>query len=275
MIRRASERARRLLTLALPACLPFCFAGSLSAQLRPPDPAPVGQGASAANADSFRLSVSNSPNTCVLALKSDDPTKTQPLVLPYGCRKAFPVLQRAEHWRGARGAIELLGANDQVLLRFTQKDRRLTTDIRDEAVYALAPVNEDWFERQAGIGSSIGTSNASPVRAPAGIVTEFKALLGRYEVVRPGARPPQDCTIDLTGEPRALSGRPGLVAHRAGAVEGCADRGIRIFDPAGWRLEAGRLILIARKGHELALVKSGAGWKKERPSGEPLELRKR
>ena len=50
---------------------------------------------------------------------------------------------------------------------------------------------------------------------------------------------------------------------------------MQIFSPVAWRLENARLILIARRGHDLPLINTNGIWKKEKPSGEGLELRRR
>ncbi|MGH6840509.1 MAG: AprI/Inh family metalloprotease inhibitor, partial [Methylocella sp.] len=51
--------------------------------------------------------------------------------------------------------------------------------------------------------------------------------------------------------------------ERAFLAPGCRDQGIVIFDPAGWQIVNGRLVLTARKGHKTHLDAQPDGtWKK-------------
>jgi prophage tail gpP-like protein len=67
----------------------------------------------------------------------------------------------------------------------------------------------------------------------------------------------------------------GDSGNRAFLSPACRDQGIVIFDPAGWRIVAGRLVLTARKGHktEFDLQPDGA-WMKDAKDGKSLTLKK-
>ena len=45
----------------------------------------------------------------------------------------------------------------------------------------------------------------------------------------------------------------GPGGKKASLAPGCRDQGIVIFDPAGWQIVNGRLMLTARKGHKTDL----------------------
>ena len=68
---------------------------------------------------------------------------------------------------------------------------------------------------------------------------------------------------------------PGTGTGGPAAFEGsCQDTGLAIFDPAGWRYAAGRLSLVARKGHTTELVFESGQWRKDPAVGAPLLMRK-
>ncbi|MGH6817293.1 MAG: AprI/Inh family metalloprotease inhibitor [Methylovirgula sp.] len=55
----------------------------------------------------------------------------------------------------------------------------------------------------------------------------------------------------------------------------CRDQGIMIFEPVGWRLVAGRLVLTARGGYTTRLdLQPDGTWPKDPNEGKPLVLKK-
>ncbi|MGH6796273.1 MAG: AprI/Inh family metalloprotease inhibitor, partial [Methylocella sp.] len=63
--------------------------------------------------------------------------------------------------------------------------------------------------------------------------------------------------------------------EKAFLAPGCRDQGIVIFDPAGWQIINGRLVLTARKGHKTYLDAQPDGtWKKDPKEGKSLTLKK-
>ncbi|RVU15276.1 hypothetical protein EOE48_19765, partial [Methylobacterium oryzihabitans] len=58
-------------------------------------------------------------------------------------------------------------------------------------------------------------------------------------------------------------------------LEGCRDGGLATFDPASWRYEAGRLTLVARRGHSVELIPLGDGrWRRDPEIGTTFVLRR-
>lgn len=89
---------------------------------------------------------------------------------------------------------------------------------------------------------------------------------GRYSVLREGKD--TGCMITLDARAR---GRAGLKAQLAPA---CRDNGVVIFDPVGWSLERGRLVLTARKGHKAHFDRDGDGvWQRDAKEGKALGLK--
>lgn len=108
-----------------------------------------------------------------------------------------------------------------------------------------------------------------PIPEPAN-TREGVELAGRYMILREGGKD-VGCLLTLEGGARGPQG--GMKAQLAPA---CRDQGIVIFDPIGWRVERGNLILIARKGHSARFERhqDGAWWKDPKDGGKPLGIRK-
>ena len=67
----------------------------------------------------------------------------------------------------------------------------------------------------------------------------------------------------------------GLKGKKAQLAPACRDQGVVIFDPAGWTLDKGRLVVTARKGHQFHFDRQPDGvWLKDPKEGKPLSLRK-
>jgi hypothetical protein len=95
-------------------------------------------------------------------------------------------------------------------------------------------------------------------------------VAGRYIILREGGK---DVGCMLTLEAAARGPGGDLKAQLAPA---CRDQGIVVFDPVAWRLERGRLVLTARKGHAATFDKQADGvwWKDLAEGGKPLGVKK-
>ena len=62
---------------------------------------------------------------------------------------------------------------------------------------------------------------------------------------------------------------------KARLAPACRDQGIVIFDPVGWEMMAGKLVLTARKGHTTALQTQDDGsWINDPKIGKALSLKR-
>jgi Protease inhibitor Inh len=114
-----------------------------------------------------------------------------------------------------------------------------------------------WLVLAAGVFACTGVRAATP-----------SDVAGRYAVLRDGGK---DTGCMLTLDKRA----PAADRERASLAPGCRDQGIVIFDPAGWQIVNGRLVLTARKGHKTYLDAQPDGtWKKDPKEGKGLTLKK-
>jgi Protease inhibitor Inh len=91
---------------------------------------------------------------------------------------------------------------------------------------------------------------------------------GRYSILRDGGKD-TGCMLTLDNQAKA-TGR-----KKASLAPGCRDQGIVIFDPVGWQIVGGHLVLTARKGHKTHLDAQPDGtWKKDPKEGKGLTLKK-
>ena len=122
---------------------------------------------------------------------------------------------------------------------------------------------------------------AAPTQAPAPAVAAQSAVAasaparpndvaGRYIILREGGKD-VGCMLTLDDKARGPGG--DLKAQLAPA---CRDQGIVVFDPVAWRVERGRLVLTARKGHAATFDRQadGAWWKDPSEGGKPLGVKK-
>lgn len=85
-------------------------------------------------------------------------------------------------------------------------------------------------------------------------------VAGRYSILRDD----KDTACMLTLQP----------GGKAQLAPACRDNGIVVFDPIGWRLEQGKLVMKARKGHKLEMLRDAAGvWRREGADGKGLGFR--
>jgi hypothetical protein len=108
---------------------------------------------------------------------------------------------------------------------------------------------------------------AAGVSATLAFAAGASDVAGRYSILREGDKD-TGCMLTLDARVRV---RAGLKAQLAPA---CRDNGVVIFDPVGWGLDHGRLVLTARKGHKAHFDKDGSGvWRRDAVEGKALGLR--
>jgi hypothetical protein len=109
-----------------------------------------------------------------------------------------------------------------------------------------------------------------PVPKPSAVAMAMKPsdLAGRYSLQRQAGKD-ASCFLILDDQNKAQGG------YKASLAPGCRDEGIMIFDPVGWRLAHGRLVLIARRGHTTHLdLQPDGTWLKDPNEGKLLTLKK-
>ncbi len=231
----------------------------------------------------WELAGQGGARSCRITLTSQIVAHGYGLGLPPACRQALPVMASASVWSyNSDGTISLRdGAGISVLdLRRTPDgptfnarsgtDELVLTPISGQPPApppgrrAAKPVAQTPEERAQAVAAALSHQPIAEDRQP----LQPAALVGLYGIARDKFRP--ICSIDLTERPAARRGQ--FVALLSG---GCLDSGMKIFDPIGWRTERGRLLLVARKGHEQSFAPGKDGiFEKNPPSGQQLYLKK-
>lgn len=205
---------------------------------------------------------------CTITLGAEDAPRGRQLRFPATCRRALPILDDAAAWNlTPAGQPRLDDAQGKTILAFAKgSDGALQGKGSDGKQYWLDPKGYPRAARRPPPSAAEAAATAAqrptvvdPRRAPAA-----DGLPGRYVMMRQQNR--EACRLALG---------TGPAGRATAAIEGtCQDTGFLIFDPAGWRYEAGRLTLIARKGHSVDLVFEGGLWRKDPAVGATLMLRK-
>lgn len=93
-------------------------------------------------------------------------------------------------------------------------------------------------------------------------------VAGRYFIFRENGKD-TGCMLTLDDKAKGKGG------NRATLAPACRDQGLVIFDPVGWQIINGHLVLTARKGHTTRLDQEPDGtWLKDPKEGKSLSLKK-
>ena len=94
-------------------------------------------------------------------------------------------------------------------------------------------------------------------------------VAGRYAVLRDKTHD-TGCMVTLDDK----SAGPGKTL-KARLAPACRDQGIVIFDPVGWDMVGGKLVLTARKGHVTELdTQEDGSWMNDPKKGKTLSLKR-
>lgn len=218
----------------------------------------------------WELSLAATSRKCRLALRAEvSSTGARMIALPYGCRKAFPILADLQGWSlSGDGRVEFLDAGGTRLLGFTADSAELLT--------ASGPQGEIYRLTAAAAVVQLDPTGVRPAAEPVKLTAKGASavalrpsdIAGRYAVLREGGKD-TGCMVTLDDKTPAKGG------SRAYLAPACRDQGIVIFDPAAWRIANGRLVLTARKGHTTELdLQSDGTWLKNPTEGKSLGLKK-
>lgn len=262
--------ARRRLLLA--AGLALVPVGGPSAQTPPPprgaDTAPP---AIAPLLGAWDIEQVGASRRCTITFGVEEAVHGRQLRFPATCRRALPILGEVASWNvGPDGSPRLNDALGKAVILFRENgDAGLQGKGPDGKEYWLDPKSHPRAAPRPVVKPAEAAAIAAqrptivdPASAPAP-----ESLPGRYAAMRQPGR--EACRIVLAPAPA------GSPSRAPAAFEGeCRDTGLTIFDPVGWRYSAGRLTLVARKGHGVDLVFENGQWRKDPAVGAPLLLRR-
>lgn len=207
---------------------------------------------------------------CRVELKPTPAAQGLTAVINPRCRWAILPLKTAAAWTLGEGhRPEFIDAKGTVVMRFNRAiASTLTTKVGETEDYVMEPVASGSIadnDRRAAVAALFAGRPLPPDPSKFAPV-DPKTVPGNYGVARDKGRP--ICSITLTSRP----GRAG--AYAAELAGGCLDSGLKIFDPVAWRIDHGRLVLIAKKGHETAFVPLSDGtWSKDPVGNSPMFLK--
>ena len=226
------------------------------------------------------LKLQGGARECRITLRPELAAAGHVVAMPVGCRRAFPILAGVSMWADVGdGRLRLNDPSGQPQLEFEPGP--------DGVLTATSPQGEIYRLESAGVHREVNLTEPKPPEAPIEAAaapaavqanTETTPRLplpkpsdmpGYFSVLREKTRD-TGCMVTLDGKIRG----PGatLKAHLAPA---CRDQGIMIFDPVGWQLTAGRLVLTARKGHTAKFdLQPDGSWLKDPADGKSMSLKK-
>ncbi|MGO9007265.1 MAG: AprI/Inh family metalloprotease inhibitor [Beijerinckiaceae bacterium] len=240
------------------------------------------QAAVLANAEAavgqWDLSLADSGRRCRMALRSETAEAGHVLGMPAGCRRALPILAGVNAWRvPARGHLALADVSGTPVLDFVAaSDGGFQALGPQGESYRLVPVTSAGHDVPVATPETRRAPGFEPVEVAAGpakatppvATVKPNEVAGRYYILREGGK---DTGCMLTLDDHTL----GLGGNKAALAPACRDQGLVIFDPSGWRIVGGRLVLTARKGHTTHLDQQQDGtWAKDPHEGKPLILKK-
>ncbi len=124
--------------------------------------------------------------------------------------------------------------------------------------------------KSAGAKKPAATAISTQKPAATAVSTQKPAeVAGRYAVLRDKTRD-TGCMVTLDDKAHG----PGAT-FKARLAPACRDQGVVIFDPVGWQMQHGQLVLTARKGHTTELITQDDGsWMNDPKKGKTLSLKK-
>ncbi len=230
-------------------------------------------GLSTKNPGPWTLSREDGSRQCVVTLRAEPVESGYAIGMPVGCHRAFPVLATVVAWLDVgEGKLQFEDASGQPVLAFdTGADGGLSATSPSGETYRLRPVGaHKSVVLKAPAGAAAKTGVAAP-GVPAETATPPKVadMPGYYAVLRDKTK---DTGCMVTFDDNVPGPGSSLKAHLAPA---CRDEGSRSFDPVGWQVQHGRLVLIARKGHSTHLdFQADGSWMKDPSEGKTLSLKK-
>jgi Protease inhibitor Inh len=265
--------------LAPRAGLYFVFSALLLMFFVPLQARAIGLASAEQAVGQWDLSLADSSRKCRLSLRAETVGSGYVLGMPAGCRRSLPILAGVNSWAvPISGRLDLADSSGTPVLDFAAaNDGGLLASGPQGETYRLAAVTAAGHGVQA-VSPAVPqtTPGFEPVQPSAPPrrqkTTVFAArpgdVAGRYYILREGGKD-TGCMLTLDDHSQGVGG------NRASLAPACRDEGMVIFDPAGWQVVAGRLVLTARKGHTTHLDHQEDGnWAKDPHEGKMLILKK-
>ena len=274
--------------MLLVAAFGALYAVAAHAQAPQPGTAPAAQTAelAAGLAGTWELAVDNRTEACRLILRAQKSDKGDYFLgMPPACRHAMPGLAKVGRW-GLPDATHLTldepSGTPVLVLAIAGSS---FSGVQGSRAFKLTRIGTAGpSDAEAALDGPTGAAAVMPVARKRPVPTETEDspaplargaldrpadLAGRYAVMRD--KHDTGCMLTLDDKTRGKVG-----GDRAQLAPGCRDQGIVVFDPVGWRLAKGGLVLTARAGHSTRLEKlhDGRYAKDVKDGSKPLGLKK-
>lgn len=214
---------------------------------------------------SWDLIGQNGGRKCRLTLRPNETKGGRTIGYPSPCRRTLPILAKISAWTVSDdGFIQLNDAEGRPVLAFEDDVAAFKLKARaDGADYQLDSLGKARRFVPRTAQPPQPRVAFDPAKAP-----PRDTIPGSYAMLRYGGQ--VVCRIVLGTSPGSADGR-FLTSYPTR----CRDKGLEVFDVVAWRYAGGKIYLIARRGHEMALVPASDGqWNKDPPGGSELSLRR-
>ncbi|MGL4634629.1 MAG: AprI/Inh family metalloprotease inhibitor [Beijerinckiaceae bacterium] len=220
-------------------------------------------------AGQWDISVPKNNLKCRIQLNITGKTPKASVGMPAPCRKSLAAVGTIQSWGlTTKGALRLIGAKGETVTEFTRGDAGVMKATLGANDFVMEPVSGRYPspERIASVDAAVTRISMPAADNP----TTPVAVAGRYQLFRAN-NADTGCVLILD---RTLPG-PVSMTGKASLEKGCADKGLQVFDPAGWIVERDRMFLFARKGHRSGFyIERDGRLVKDPPAGSPLSARK-
>ncbi len=239
--------------------------------------------AAQASATVWTLSLDGGEKQCRLTLRPEAGSQGASVAMPPGCHRAFPALTGVTTWSEFGDGLHLDDARGDTLLAFDadgngfrttspQGDHLVLTSADGKGRVALDKEAAAVSDKAGAAPATAKGDTAKPVAVAkkAMAASEKPAeVAGRFAVLRDKTRD-TGCMVTLDDKARG----PGNTL-KARLAPACRDQGIVIFDPIGWQMEGGKMVLTARKGHTTTLdLQEDGTWMNDPKKGKALSLKR-
>ncbi|MCW6507532.1 AprI/Inh family metalloprotease inhibitor [Lichenifustis flavocetrariae] len=220
----------------------------------------------------WTITADGTARQCRMQLREDvAEANGHPVAMPPACHHAFPILATVRNWAAVDDLhLTLNDDNGNAILVFEDEGgENFKAAGPDGSSYTLSPIGTAKPRPPIAATTAAAEPESRPkVTTGSGQALSITAVAGHYAVMRG----PRDTGCMVTLDDQTKGPQATLKARLAPA---CRDQGIVIFDPVGWQLKAGHLVLTARKGHTTDLDRNEEGmWVKDATMGASLGLKR-
>jgi Protease inhibitor Inh len=262
-------RMKRLLLASMLVFTPQTIFAQGAQRVASDDLLPLTSDATKTVAGQWDIAVPKNNLKCRIQLNITGKVPKANVGMPAPCRKSLAAVGGVQSWGlSTKGALRLIGGKGETVAEFSRSDAGVLKSTVGANDFTMEPMSGRYpsLDRIASVDAAVArltlptADNAStPV-----------AVAGSYKLMRAN-NADTGCVLLLDRS------QPGPVSQsgKASLDKSCADKGLLVFDPAGWIVERDRMFLYAKKGHRSGFnIEKDGRLVKDPPAGSPLSARK-